>query len=56
MPIENLEEEGLAKNPNLEYAQFRFLLGTERYKNDNDLKQKLIDEIKANSKSWLSCE
>jgi 26S proteasome regulatory subunit N7 len=49
MPIENLEEQGLAKNPNLEYAQFRFLLGTEKHKNDTDLKQKLLDEIKTNN-------
>ena len=28
MPIENLEEEGLAKNPNLELSQLRFLART----------------------------
>ncbi|KAK3765461.1 hypothetical protein RRG08_017136 [Elysia crispata] len=48
MPVENLEEEGLAKNPNLEHAQFRFLLSTTKYKNDVQLKTKLMDEIKAN--------
>jgi len=48
MPVENLEEEGLAKNPNLEHAQLRFLLGTNKHKNDASIKQKLLDEIKAN--------
>ncbi|KAH9509764.1 26S proteasome non-ATPase regulatory subunit 6 [Bulinus truncatus] len=48
MPVENLEEQGLAKNPNLEHAQLRFLLGTEKYKNDADLKKKLLNEIVAN--------
>ena len=28
MPIENLEEEGLAKNPNLELSQLKFLART----------------------------
>lgn len=46
MPIENLEEEGLAKNPNLELAQWKFLLGTDRYKNDSDLKNKILSAIK----------
>lgn len=46
MPIENLEEEGLAKNPNLELAQWKFLLGTGRYKNDSDLKNKILSAIK----------
>ncbi|ESP00320.1 hypothetical protein LOTGIDRAFT_200903 [Lottia gigantea] len=49
MPIENLEEEGLAKNPNLEYAQWKYLLGTEKYKNDKALAKKLQDAIKADS-------
>lgn len=49
MPIENLEEEGLAKNPNLELAQWKFLLGTGRYKNDSDLKNKILSAIKLGS-------
>ena len=28
MPIENLEEEGLAKNPNMELSQLKFLART----------------------------
>lgn len=50
MPIENMEEEGLAKNPNLEYSQLKFLLGTEKSKNDSQLKNKLLDEIKTHGK------
>ena len=48
MPIENLEEEGLPKNPNLQLAQWKFLLTTERYKDDKEIKQKLLDFVKEN--------
>ena len=47
MPLENFEEEGLAKNPNLELAQWKFMLSTEQYKNDSDIKAKLLDAVKA---------
>jgi len=47
MPLENFEEEGLAKNPNLELAQWKFMLSTEQYKNDSDIKTKLTDAVKA---------
>lgn len=47
MPLENFEEEGLAKNPNLELAQWKFMLLTEQYKNDGDIKAKLLDAVKA---------
>uniref|UniRef100_T1JEI6 Oxysterol-binding protein n=1 Tax=Strigamia maritima TaxID=126957 RepID=T1JEI6_STRMM len=46
MPLENLEEEGLAKNPNLELAQWKFLLTLDTHKNDLTLKNKLLDAIK----------
>lgn len=49
MPIENLEEEGLAKNPNLQLAQWKFLLTTETYKNDKEIKQKTLDFITENN-------
>jgi 26S proteasome regulatory subunit N7 len=49
MPIENLEEEGLAKNPNLELAQWKFLLTTDLHKDDKGLKQKTMDFIVENS-------
>ena len=48
MPIENLEEEGLPKNPNLQLAQWKFLLTTEKYKDDKEIKQKLLDFVKEN--------
>ena len=48
MPIENLEEEGLPKNPNLQLAQWKFLLTTDRYKDDKEIKQKLLDFLKEN--------
>lgn len=49
MPVENLEEEGLEKNPNLELAQTKFLLSLSEHKNDAALKTKLLDAIKAES-------
>lgn len=49
MPIENLEEEGLPKNPNLELAQLKFLLGTDKHKNNGELRKKMLDAIKADS-------
>ena len=49
MPLENFEEEGLAKNPNLELAQWKFMLLSEQYKNDGDIKTKLLDAVKADS-------
>lgn len=45
MPAENLEEQGLEKNPKLELAQFKFLLSMNQ--NNVELKTKLLDEIKA---------
>lgn len=48
MPIENLEEEGLAKNPNLQLAQWKFLVTTDAYKDDKELRQKILDFIKEN--------
>ncbi|XP_058795294.1 26S proteasome non-ATPase regulatory subunit 6 [Phymastichus coffea] len=47
MPLENLEEEGLEKNPNLELAQTKFLLSLAEHKNDAALKNKLMDVIQA---------
>lgn len=49
MPLENLEEEGLEKNPNLELAQTKFLLGLPEHKDEVNLKTKLLDAIKAES-------
>jgi len=49
MPLENLEEEGLEKNPNLELAQTKFLLSLPEHKDDPHLKTKLLDAIKSDS-------
>ena len=46
MPAENLEEESLAKNPNLEIAQWSFLLAIE---DDPSIRQKLLDAIIENN-------
>ena len=53
MPIENLEEQGLEKNPKLELAQFKFLLTLPENKNNQELTTKLLDEIKVeNMAPW----
>jgi 26S proteasome regulatory subunit N7 len=53
MPIENLEEQGLEKNPKLELAQYKFLLTLKENKDNVELKQKLLNEIKAeNMAPW----
>ncbi|XP_055851781.1 26S proteasome non-ATPase regulatory subunit 6 [Episyrphus balteatus] len=49
MPIENLEEQGLEKNPNLDLAQYKFLLSLGEHKNDVAIKTKLLDAIKADN-------
>lgn len=49
MPAENLEEQGLPKNPNLELAQWRFLLTTDKHRNDESIKAQLSQAIKADS-------
>lgn len=51
MPLENLEEQGLEKNPNLEFAQWKFLLSLNEHKNDTTLQNRLLDAIKQESKS-----
>lgn len=49
MPLENLEEEGLPKNPDLRIAQLKFLLMIEEYKQDVEIKTELMEAIKHNS-------
>ena len=53
MPVENLEEQGLEKNPNLELAQWKYLLSTEKYKNNAKLKTNLLKAVEADSKLIL---
>jgi len=50
MPIENMEDEGLEKNPKLELAQIKFLLTMKEYKNDKELSARLLDAIELESK------
>ncbi|XP_064632860.1 26S proteasome non-ATPase regulatory subunit 6-like [Lineus longissimus] len=53
MPVENLEEEGLDKNPNLQLAQWRFLLGTEKNINNKKAKHDLLEALKADNMAPL---
>lgn len=46
MPLENLEEEGLEKNPNLKLAQQKFLLNLDEYRDDQNVRGKLMEAIK----------
>ncbi|XP_046984675.1 26S proteasome non-ATPase regulatory subunit 6 [Schistocerca americana] len=45
MPVENMEEEGLDKNPNLMLAQWRFLLSLPEHTNDTQVKHQLLEAI-----------
>lgn len=45
MPMENLEEEGLPKNPNLELAAWRFTLNNPEGKDKEDAKKRLLETI-----------
>ena len=49
MPVENLEEESLTRNPNLELAQWKFLLTTDQHKNDVHIRDQLLNAIKENN-------
>ncbi|XP_023649742.1 26S proteasome non-ATPase regulatory subunit 6 [Paramormyrops kingsleyae] len=49
MPLENLEEEGLPKNPDLRIAQLKFLLTLDDQKQDEKVVSELMEAIKANN-------
>lgn len=49
MPVENLEEESLKRNPNLEIAQWKYLLSTDEYSKDAALQARLLAAIKENN-------
>lgn len=55
MPIEDLSDEGLPKVPNLDLAQWKFLINL--HPSDKALKEKLLNEIKANNMTpfYLEC-
>ncbi|KAI4456689.1 26s protesome subunit 6 [Holotrichia oblita] len=46
MPLENLEDQGLEKTPNLELAQCKFLLTLPEFKTDRNVHAKISDAIK----------
>lgn len=46
MPIENLEDQGLEKNPDLELAHCKFLLSLPEYRNDRAVHSKITEAIK----------
>lgn len=46
MPIENLEDQGLEKNPDLELAHFKFLLTLPEHANDRVIHTKITEAIK----------
>lgn len=50
MPLENLEDQGLEKNPDLELAQFKFMLTLPEFKNDRNIHQKISDAIRKDGK------
>lgn len=45
MPTENLEEQGLEKNPDLHLAQLKFSLNLPDFKNDTKMKEELLNAI-----------
>jgi hypothetical protein len=53
MPLENLEEEGLEKNPNLELALWKFLLSLPDHSGDKKLQSKLMEAVVGDSKSYI---
>lgn len=55
MPLENLEEEGLPKNPDLRIAQLKFLLTMDGHRQDAKVKTELMDAVKANSELAYDC-
>ena len=44
-----MEEAGLEKNPNLQYAQWKFMLGTDQYRNDSTTRNNLLQAIEKDS-------
>lgn len=50
MPAENLEEQGLEKNPNLELAQAKYLLTLSEFQNDEQTIEKMLDAVRKDCK------
>lgn len=49
MPVENLEEQGLEKNPDLHLAQLKFKLTLSNFKNDPAIKEELVQAMEKDS-------
>ncbi|XP_074645041.1 26S proteasome non-ATPase regulatory subunit 6-like [Tubulanus polymorphus] len=49
MPVENLEEQGLEKNPNLQLATWKWLLTTDKFRNDKQIKNDLLEAMKTDN-------
>ncbi|XP_060521780.1 26S proteasome non-ATPase regulatory subunit 6 [Cylas formicarius] len=59
MPIENLEDQGLEKNPDLELAHYKFLLSLPESRSDKNVHSKITEAIKKdNMAPWyeLICQ
>ena len=54
MPLENLEEEGLPKNPDLRIAQLRFLLSLPEHRGDATVREELMAAVRDNSEARAS--
>lgn len=52
MPRENLEEEGLEKNPNLELAQLKYLLTVPEHHDDQEIIGKIMEAVKKDGKRF----
>lgn len=50
MPVENLEEEGLPNNPNLNIAQWKFVITNPDGNNKEQAKKKIMDAVKEKGK------
>lgn len=51
MPLENLEEEGLPKNPDLRIAQLRFLLSLPEHRGNAAVRDELMAAVRDNSEA-----
>lgn len=51
MPLENLEEEGLPKNPDLRIAQLRFLLSLPEHRGNAAVREELMAAVRENSEA-----
>ena len=55
MPVENLEEQGLEKNPDLHLAQLKFKLTLSNFKNDPAIKEELVQAMEKDSECSGRC-